>query len=95
MVERVEILTTAPQPCTLRRRGRRGQLHHAQLIRSIEVRAEAQKIQDTASNTPDMNLGLIVGGGNGTTHVVAGIDYATTEILLVEDRYEDARCALA
>src|SRR5687767_3960283 len=46
----------------------------------IEVRAEAQKIQDVESNQPDMNLSMIVGGGNGTTHAVAGIDYATTEI---------------
>ena len=55
----------------------------------IEVRAEAQKIQDVQSNQPDMNLSMIVGGGNGTTHVVAGIDYATTEILRVEDRYDE------
>lgn len=60
----------------------------------IEFRAEAQKIQDVQGNQPDVNLGLIVGGGNGTTHVVAGIDYATTEILLVEDRYTDDRLRL-
>ncbi len=59
-----------------------------------EFRAEAQKIQDIEGNKPDVNLGFIVGGGNGTTHVVAGMDYATTEILRVQDRYEDSRLRL-
>lgn len=60
----------------------------------IEIRTEAQKIQDVESNQPDLNLSMIVGGGNGTTHAVAGIDYATTEILRVQDRYDDARLRL-
>jgi len=60
----------------------------------IEFRAEGQKIQDVPGSKPDVNLGLIVGGGNGTTHVVAGIDYATTELLLVEDRHEADRLRL-
>ena len=30
----------------------------------------------------------------GRTGIVAGLDYATTEILLVEDRYDDARLRL-
>lgn len=60
----------------------------------LEIRAETQKIQDTPGNKPDVNLGIIVGGRNETSSVVAGLDYATTEELLVEDRYADARLRL-
>jgi iron complex outermembrane receptor protein len=60
----------------------------------LEIRTEAQKIQDTPSNKPDMNFSIIMGGGTEDTHVVAGLDYASTERLLVEDRYEDARLRL-
>jgi len=60
----------------------------------LEIRAETQKIQDTPGNKPDVNLGIIVGGRNETSSVVAGLDYATTEELLVEDRYDDARLRL-
>lgn len=60
----------------------------------VEVRSEVQQIQDSNSDKPDINLGIIVGGGNGTTHVVAGLDYATTEVLLVEDRYDTSRLRL-
>jgi len=60
----------------------------------IEIRTEAQKIQDVQGSRPDMNIGIILGGGSDRTHVVAGLDYATTEILLVEDRYDDARLRL-
>ncbi len=95
MVERVEILTDGASALY----GSDAVAGVANFItrnsfEGIEVRTEAQKIQDTEGNQPDVNFGLIVGGGNDTTHVVAGIDYATTEILLVEDRYEDARLRL-
>jgi iron complex outermembrane receptor protein len=60
----------------------------------VEFRAEAQKIQDSPGNKPDVNLGIIVGGRNEDSSVVAGLDYATTETLLVEDRYDDARLRL-
>jgi len=95
MVERVEILTDGASAIY----GSDAVAGVANFItrnnfEGVEVRAEAQKIQDVPGNRPDMNLGLLVGGGNETTHVVAGLDYATTEILLVEDRYEDARLRL-
>src|SRR5690606_6482540 len=57
----------------------------------FEIRTEFQKIQDVQGNKPDVNLSMIMGGGSDTTHVVAGFDYATTEVLLVEDRYNDER----
>jgi iron complex outermembrane recepter protein len=60
----------------------------------LEVRMEGQKIQDTPGSRPDMNIGLLMGTGNDRTHVVAGLDYATTETLLVENRYDDDRLRL-
>jgi len=60
----------------------------------MEIRTEAQKIQDIPTNRPDLNFGIILGGGNDRTHVVAGLDYATTEVLLVQDRYDDERLRL-
>jgi outer membrane receptor protein involved in Fe transport len=60
----------------------------------VEFRAETQKIQDVQGNKPDMNFSMIMGGGTDATHVVAGIDFASTEPLLVEDRYEDSRLRL-
>jgi iron complex outermembrane receptor protein len=95
MVERVEILTDGASALY----GSDAVAGVANFItrnsfEGVEVRAEAQKIQDVQTNKPDVNLSMIVGGGNGTTHVVAGFDYATTEILLVEDRYEDSRLRL-
>ncbi|MFZ9585700.1 MAG: TonB-dependent receptor plug domain-containing protein [Pseudohongiellaceae bacterium] len=95
MVERVEILTDGASALY----GSDAVAGVANFITrnnfsGLEVRAEAQQIQDTNANRPDMNFGLIAGGGNETTHVVAAVDYATTEILLVEDRYDDARLRL-
>ncbi|MDR0780785.1 MAG: TonB-dependent receptor, partial [Pseudomonadales bacterium] len=60
----------------------------------MEMRTELQKIQDSPGSKPDLNLSFIMGGGSGNTHVVAGLDYASTEPFLVQDRYDDARLRL-
>ena len=61
----------------------------------IELRAEMEKIADSPADQPDINFGFIFGGGKASRRsVVAGLDYATTEVMLVEDRYDDARLRL-
>jgi iron complex outermembrane recepter protein len=60
----------------------------------IELRVETQKIEDSPANRPDMNLSAIFGSQGEQTSVVAGFDYATTEVMLVEDRYNDDRLRL-
>jgi len=60
-------------------------------FQGVEIRVESRKIQDTPANKPNLNLGIIVGVGDDRTHVVTSLDYATTKVLLVEDRYEDSR----
>ncbi len=60
----------------------------------IELRVETQQIADSPADRPDMNVGFIFGSQGDDTSVVAGFDYATTEVMLVEDRYEDARLRL-
>ena len=60
----------------------------------IELRLETQKIADSQASRPDVNLGVIFGSQGERTSVVAGFDYATTEVMLVEDRYDDARLRL-
>ncbi len=57
----------------------------------VELSYEAQKIQDTSANRPDTKFSALVGSQGETTGVVAGFEYSTTETLLVEDRYNDAR----
>ena len=54
----------------------------------FEVKADLQRIQDTTHDRPDTNVGLLWGGHTDTTSVVAGLEYQTTEKLLVEDRYD-------
>lgn len=60
----------------------------------FEIRAETQKIADSNAGRPDVNLGILFGSQGERTSLVAGLDYATTEILLVEDRYDDERLRL-
>jgi iron complex outermembrane receptor protein len=60
----------------------------------IEMRVETQKIADSPADRPDVNAGFLFGAQGDETSVVAGFDYATTEVMLVEDRYEDARLRL-
>jgi iron complex outermembrane recepter protein len=60
----------------------------------IELRVETQKIADSPADRPDVNMGFLFGAQGEETSVVAGFDYATTEVMLVEDRYEDARLRL-
>jgi iron complex outermembrane recepter protein len=60
----------------------------------IEMRVETQKIADSPADRPDVNVGFLFGSQGDETSVVAGFDYATTEVMLVEDRYDDARLRL-
>lgn len=95
MIERVEILTDGASALY----GSDAVAGVANFItrtdfEGIEIRAETQMIADSESDTPDMNFGFIFGSQGERTSIVAGLDYATTEILLVEDRYDDSRLRL-
>ena len=57
----------------------------------FEVKTDLQRIQDTTHDRPDTNLGLLWGTHTDTTSIVAGFEYATTETLLVSDRYPASR----
>src|ERR1700722_11903998 len=41
----------------------------------FDVKADFQRIQDTTSDRPDSNLGLLWGAHNDTTSIVAGFEY--------------------
>lgn len=56
-----------------------------------EVRVNLQKIQDVQTNNPDMQISAITGVQGEDGGIVAGFEYAKTETLLVQDRYEDPR----
>ena len=56
-----------------------------------EVRVETQKIQATPGSKPDLNLGFLVGSKSEKNSVVGALEYASTEQLLVQDVYEEAR----
>lgn len=60
----------------------------------IEFNVEAQRIADSNADRPDLNVGVLFGTRSDRTSIVAGLDYASTEILLVEDRYDDDRLRL-
>jgi outer membrane receptor protein involved in Fe transport len=56
-----------------------------------EVRVNLQKIKDNPNSRPDMNVDILTGAQGENTSVVAGLEYATTQTMLVENRYSDAR----
>lgn len=57
----------------------------------FDIKTDLQRIQDTTHDRPDTNLGLLWGTHNDTTRIVAGFEYASTETLLVSDRYPASR----
>jgi iron complex outermembrane receptor protein len=95
MIERVEVLTDGSSA-----------LYGADAVGGVvnfitktnfsgfNVEADFQHIQDTSHDRPDTNVGLLWGGHNDNTSVVAGLEYQTTEILLTDDRYDADRLKL-
>jgi len=61
----------------------------------FDVQADFQRIQDTTSDRPDTNLGLLWGAHNDSTSIVAGFEYSSTQHLLADERFDASRLKYA